>query len=298
MNLLGRKKYWWLGISAGLIGFSILALVIWPLRIGLDFTGGTLLEVTADEGRPDREKVVSELSQIGIEQLTSQEAGEKGLLLKAAPISQEQHSRLSTKLTELGLTERRFENVGPTVGADLTRKAIVAVLVASFAIICFIAYSFRNVPRPASSWRFGVVAVAALIHDVLITAGGFALLGQLYGYEVDSLFVTALLTIMGFSVHDTIVVFDRLRENMRLSPISTINQFEAAANASLVQTLNRSLNTSITVILVLLSLSLLGGETTRPFIVALLIGITVGTYSSIGLATPLLVLWQGMKTKR
>lgn len=298
MNLLGRKKYWWLGISAGLIGFSILALVVWPLRIGLDFTGGTLIEVAVNDGRPDRQKVVTELGLIGIEQITSQEAGEKGLLLKAAPINQEQHGRLTAKLAELGLTERRFENVGPTVGADLTRKAIVAVVIASIAIICFIAYSFRNVPRPASSWRFGVVAVAALIHDVLITAGGFALLGELYGYEVDSLFVTALLTIMGFSVHDTIVVFDRLRENMRLSPISTINQFEAAANASLVQTLNRSLNTSITVILVLLSLALLGGETTRPFVIALLIGITVGTYSSIGLATPLLVIWQAKSSRR
>jgi preprotein translocase subunit SecF len=140
--------------------------------------------------------------------------------------------------------------------------------------------------------------VIALIHDVFITIGVFALLGHFFGYEIDALFITALLTIMGFSVHDTIVVFDRLRETMRQSPISTPEDFESAANSSLVQTLARSLNTSLTVILVLISMAILGGETIRPFMIALLIGITVGTYSSIATATPLLVLWQQWLMRR
>jgi preprotein translocase subunit SecF len=160
------------------------------------------------------------------------------------------------------------------------------------AIILYIAYSFKNVPQPASSWRFGVTAIIALVHDVFITIGIYAILGHFFGYEVDALFITALLTVMGFSVHDTIVVFDRLRENMIHERIDTLEKFEAVANDSLVQTLNRSLNTSLTVILVLLAMAILGGASIRPFVVALLAGVTVGTYSSIAVATPLLVYWQ------
>lgn len=297
MNLLGKRKWWWLGFSAILAILGGISLLAWNLRIGLDFTGGTLLEVSASQPI-NKEVIVQELATIGVEKIVAQESGEHDLLVKASGIDQEKHGQINDLLTRLNLTERRFENVGPTVGADLTRKALVAVVIASVAIVLYVAYSFRNVPKPASSWRFGVTAVLALIHDLFITIGIFALLGHYLGYEVDALFITALLTIMGFSVHDTIVVFDRLRENMRLSPISTSEQFESVANDSLIQTLNRSLNTSLTVILVLLAMALLGGETTRPFIVALLIGITIGTYSSIATATPLLIIWQQWAMRR
>ncbi len=297
MNLLGSKKWWWIGLSLGLAVIGIIALSIWHLRIGLDFTGGTLFEVSSDQ-TINREKIVKEIEAVGTSHLISQPVGEKGLLIKAGFIDQAKHEKINQILKENKLSERRFENVGPTVGKDLTKKAILAVIIASIAIILYIAYSFRNVPKPASSWRFGVAAVIALIHDVFITVGVFALLGHLLGYEVDALFITALLTIMGFSVHDTIVVFDRLRENMRHSPISTAQEFEHVANDSLVQTLNRSLNTSLTVILVLLAMALLGGDTIRPFIVALLIGITIGTYSSIFTATPLLVIWQELAMRQ
>lgn len=291
MNLLGSRKKWWLGLSLLLVVFGLFALLRWDLRIGLDFTGGTLLEV-ASKRDFNKEQVQHELEQIGVEHVAIQKVGERGLFIKSAHINEEKHRKVKDFLTKEQFSERRFENVGPTVGKDLTRKAILAVVVASIAIILYVAYSFRSVPRPASSWRLGITAVIALIHDVFITIGIFAILGHFFGFEIDALFITALLTVMGFSVHDTIVVFDRLREHLRHSPISTPAEFEAGANESLVQTLNRSLNTSLTVLIVLLAWALLGGSTIRPFIIALIIGIAIGTFSSIFTATPLLVLWQ------
>lgn len=297
MNLLGQRKWWWLGFSAFLALLGLLSLLTWHWRIGLDFTGGTLLEVSSGQ-TINQSQLVNELETAGVKNIQTQKAGENDLLVKATVIDQPTHKKVNEVLQQEHLTERRFENVGPTVGKDLTRKAIMAVIIASIAIILYVAYSFRNVPPPASSWRFGVTAVLALIHDIFITVGIYAILSHYLGYEVDALFITALLTIMGFSVHDTIVVFDRLRENMRLSPISSSEQFEKVANESLIQTLNRSLNTSLTVIIVLLAMVLLGGETIRPFIVTLLIGVTIGTYSSIATATPLLIIWQQAVMRR
>jgi len=185
--------------------------------------------------------------------------------------------------------EVRVENIGPIIGAETTRNAFLAVIVASFAIIIYLALSFRKVPKPASSLRFGITAVIALLHDVLVLVGVFSLLGHFLKVEVDVLFVTATLTVIGFSVHDTIVVFDRIRENL---PKHLSRRFEEVANISITQTLARSLNTSLTVVFVLLALLLFGGETIRWFVVALLVGIVSGTYSSIFNATALLVLWE------
>lgn len=297
MNLLGKNMKWWLGLSIVTTIIGIIALSVWGLKYGIDFTGGSLLEVSADKPI-DKDAFQKELEGIGVERVISQTTNDGGVIVKSSHIDQEKHAKVNELLTKNSYKERRFENVGPTVGKDLTQKAILSVILASLAIIAYIAYSFRNIPKPASSWRFGVTAILALIHDVFITVGTFALLGHFFGYEVDALFITALLTVMGFSVHDTIVVFDRLRENMMHSPITTAEQFESVSNDALVQTLNRSLNTSLTVILVLLAMAVLGGESIRPFIVALLIGVTVGTYSSIAVATPLLVLWQKFLFKR
>lgn len=297
MLMLGQNKRWLLGISALAIVLSALALFTWGLKIGLDFTGGTLLEISHGTAKINKEQVIKTLTEAGLENIYTQATGERSLLIKARSIDQETHNKVNEILARGGFIEERFENVGPVLGKDLTKKAIIAIVLASIAIIFYIAYAFRNVPKPASSWRFGVIAVITLLHDVFITLGAFAILGHWSGYEVDSLFVTALLTIMGFSVHDTIVVFDRLRENLSKTVLNKPEQFEKVADNSLVQTLNRSLNTSITVILVLLSMALLGGETIRPFVVALLVGITFGTYSSIATATPLLVIWQKYSDK-
>jgi preprotein translocase subunit SecF len=212
-------------------------------------------------------------------------------------VTQEEVGKIKETLkTKIGdVTEKRFETVGPIVSKDLTQKAIWAVILASIGIILYIAFAFRTVPKPANSFRFGLCAVFALIHDLAFVTGAFAILGHFIGYEIDSLFITALLTVMGFSVHDTIVVFDRIRENLRLSPDLS---FEEVTNKSVVQTLDRSINTSLTVLLTLSSLFFFGGESIKHFILALLIGILIGTYSSIFNASPLLVSWQGWIEKR
>lgn len=216
------------------------------------------------------------------------------------PISDADHQKIISNLTtDLGkVTEKQYQSVGPSVSKDLTYKAVRAIIFAAILIILYLAYAFRAVAYPVSSWRFGVVAVIALLHDLIITIGVFAVIAHFLHYEVDSSFITALLTVMGFSVHDTIVVFDRLRENLIRLKASDSQEFEQLADQSLGETLNRSLATSLTVIFTLVSLTLLGGESIRPFVVTLLIGIFIGTYSSIFTATPLLVIWQNLVFKR
>lgn len=212
-------------------------------------------------------------------------------------MDQKQNANFVTELSKKfkDAKETQFETIGPAIGEETTANAIKAVIFASILIILYITWSFRSVPKPASSLRFGVCAIIALIHDILVVVGIFAILGRFFSVEVDSLFVTALLTVIGFSVHDTIVVFDRIRENLkRMAGVP----FSQIVNESILQTLDRSLNTSLTVILVLFALLLFGGETIRWFVVALLIGIISGTYSSIFNASPLLVLWHELAEKR
>lgn len=288
MQLLEHKKIWWLGFSGTLLLISIIALGIWKLKPGLDFAGGTNLELRITNKELSIIDIEKSFENLKLDHLVITKT-DQGFLIKTAQINQETKNEI---LEKSGGEEIRFETVGPTVSKDLIQKSISAVVVASITIVVYLAYSFRKANRQVSSWRFGLTAIAALIHDLLITIGAFAAAGHFLGYEIDSLFITALLTVLGFSVHDTIVVFDRLRENLQLNPNA---DFESIANASLIQTIGRSINTSMTVILVLASMYLLGGETIKPFVFALLVGITVGTYSSIFVATPLLVIWQKYK---
>lgn len=287
-------------ILSGILSvISIWAVATYGLRVGIDFQGGELLELrfaepaTIDEIRTSLEAGEQEQ---GLPNVSVAQTAENTFLLRTATQSSERLDELRTYLTSSvgDWREIRFEQVGPTVGKDLTRKAVIGVLLASVAIILYIAWAFRRVPPPTNSWQFGVSAIVALLHDLLITVGGFAILGQWFGYEVDSLFITALLTVMGFSVHDTIVTYDRLRENLLHHPGVS---FERLVDVSINQTVIRSLNTSFTLLFVLLSLALIGGSSIRPFIVALLIGVSVGTYSSIFVATQLLVVWQRAKSK-
>lgn len=287
MNIIGKRNFYYI-LSGLLVVPGIIALFLWGLKFGIDFKGGTLLEVQYNQNT-SVQQVRDSLKETG-KNFSVQPSGANDFLLRGEPLSQEQHNQVSASLKKAGeYKEVRFETVGPTVSNDLKNKAIWAVIIASLAIILYIAYAFRSVPKPASSWRFGVSAVLALIHDLAFVAGIFAILGHFFHYEVDSLFITALLTIMGFSVHDTIVVFDRIRENLRKHPSY---DFETNVNNSIIQTLNRSLNTSLTVLIVLAAMVLLGGKTIQPFILALLVGIAIGTYSSIFFASPLLVSWQ------
>jgi len=218
-------------------------------------------------------------------------SGENSFIIRTKPLEQEKIKGITKSLKDKyeSVEERRVEFVGPIISKELQNKAFIALSLASIAIVLYIAFSFRKVPKPASSLRFGICAIVALLHDVLLVVGIFAILGKFLRVEVDSLFVTALLTIIGFSVHDTIVVFDRIRENL----IKNMGKkFTEIANVSVVQTLARSLNTSLTVVFVLTALLLFGGETIKWFVVALLIGIISGTYSSIFNATALLVWWE------
>jgi preprotein translocase subunit SecF len=264
------------------------------LKLGIDFTGGGLLEyqfsnpeATVTAQVKTDEEIKSNLEKYGVVTPT----GDKTFLLRTKPMEQAELNLLKLQIaSESGqFVVRREENVGPIIGKELERKALIALLVSTGAIVAYITWAFRKVPKPASSLRFGIATIASLVHDVLVVVGVFAILGHFWHVEIDSLFVTALLTIIGFSVHDTIVVFDRIRENL---PKYMSHKFEYVADVSIAQTLARSLNTSFTVVFVMLALLLFGGETIRWFVVALLVGIISGTYSSIFNATAILTWWE------
>lgn len=273
---------------------GIIALVIWRLPLGIDFKGGAESTITFEQSVDIavlREKLTSYPGGGGA---TVLETGDNQYFLRLKTVTNEEHQEILTNLqNDFGaVTENEFQLVGPTISSDLTKKAVWAVVLASLLIIFYLAYSFREVRDPVSSWRFGVTAVAALLHDLVISAGVFTVLAHYFHWEIDVSLITALLTIMGFSVHDTIVVFDRVRENLILRRQHVKNNFEGIVDFSLAQTLNRSIITSLTVIFTLTSLVVLGGNSIRPFVSLLLVGVTVGTYSSIFTASPLLIIWQ------
>lgn len=285
-----RRYKLWLGISIILAIISIAAISFWGLRFGIDYKGGSVIEYTSSNNNAI-EITKNTLKSEGFNSFQVKSGSDGKIIVRLEDINTDRHNQLTTKLMgELGdYNEVSYNNVGPTIGKDLTTKSIIAVILASLAIIIFIAYSFRKLPKPLSSWIFGLCAIIALLHDLLITTGFVAIFGYFYSWmEVDALFVTALLTIMGFSVHDTIVVYDRLRENFIKNPHSDI---EMIAEESTNQTLARSINTSLTTVIVLLALLVFGAESIRHFVSVLAFGIILGTYSSIFNATPLVVLW-------
>ncbi|MEK7560910.1 MAG: protein translocase subunit SecF [Patescibacteria group bacterium] len=305
MNVISHR-YIYLVISGILVAGSIIAIVLYGLPLGTDFTGGSLWEVEFRDAPPPAEKVEAVFKRAALDSVTIQKTGEQGMIFRFSPVDEAMHQKLLWELTQAAgaraeyasssatsavavLMEKRFDTVGPVIGAELRQRAITAILVAMGAIILYIAWAFRGVSRPVSSWKYGVAAVIALCHDVIIPTGVFAVLGAFGSAEINALFITALLTIMGFSVHDTIVVFDRTRENLAASPATA--RFRDVVQKSINETMVRSLNTSLTVILVLFVLLFLGGEATRYFVLALIIGIMNGTYSSIFVASMLLVVW-------
>lgn len=296
LNIIKYKSIYFI-ISILLIIPGLISLWLHGLKLSIDFTGGTRLTYIS-------EKSIQEITADQIEDIITSEGitistlqiSEDQLIIRTEPIDEKQNAQIQDQIQKenLPITLDLFETIGPTIGQETTLNAIKAVGIASALIILYIAFSFRKVPKPTSSWRFGVTAIITLLHDVLILLGAFSIFGVLFGVEIDSLFITALLTVMGFSVHDTIVVFDRIRENLIKGKDGS---FAQVVNDSILQTLTRSLNTSITALLVLFGLFLFGGETIRWFVVALIIGIAVGTFSSIFNAAPLLVLWDEMDRK-
>lgn len=294
MDIVGKRKIWF-AISILMILPGVLALMIWGLKPGIDFTGGQEMEIT---GSTDQSKATSIVASTGVKDVTVTTSGSDKLLIRYSDEgvgeSQEVHNRILEALAQNQISETSFSSVGPSISKDITRNAGIAVALASLAIIIYIAFAFRNTPPPVSPWSFGVTAIIAVLHDALLVIGLFAILGHFLGVQIDALFVTAVLTVIGFSVHDTIVVYDRIRENLRRYN----KPFEQIVNDSILETFARSLNTSITVILVLLAFFLFGGASIKYFVLALLAGIISGTYSSIFNASPLLVVYNNWKIKR
>jgi len=293
-----KNRKWFYLISLAVIFPGLVALVLWKLPLGPDFVGGTLIEVKFSQKISGNEITqAAQASKIEIGETGLQPTAENTYLIRTNPLDDNQVNSLTSALKEKDdkLLILRKETIGPTIGRELLQRSLLALGLATLLIVLYIAYAFRTVPKPASSWRFGVCAILALIHDVLVLFGIFAILGHFFAVEIDALFVTAVLTVVGFSVHDTIVVFDRIREN--LNRVS-YKSFEETVENSIMQTMARSINTSLTVILVLLALLLFGGTSVRWFVAALLIGIVSGTYSSIFNAAPLLVTWQNFSTRR
>jgi len=278
----------WLGVSGGLVLLSIVLLFTLGLKFGLDFTGGTLMRIKFSnniEKTALTEFVNSEFSSSQIISL----GGENEWNIKTKTLTSDEHNLFKDNLTaKFGeLEESGMMSIGPVVSKSLRTKALTALLIALVAMIAYISLEFRKLPTYLTSWKFGVVAVVALFHDVLIIIGIFVLLGYFLGIEVDTFFVTALLTILGYSVNDTIVIFDKIREESFRSKKS----FKEVAEESVWSTMGRSINTSMTLLIALLSLLFFGPESLRYFVLALVIGAVVGTYSSIFVASPLLVLW-------
>jgi preprotein translocase subunit SecF len=255
--------------------------------------------VTYPEGRPPVEQLQQLTEKLNVGEVRIQPSGTNSYILRQRDLTPQEKNQLEVVLGALGpMKEDQFTTVGPTLGAELLRKAWIALGLVMLCIILFIAFAFRHVSKPVASWKYGVVAIVTLLHDVLIPAGLFAFLGFYDGAEVDSLFIVALLTILGISINDTIVVFDRVRENLRLNEERHKHEaFESVVSRSIVQTLSRSINTSLTVVIVLLSLFLFGPLATRDFALTLIVGMIAGTYSSIFLAAPLLVVWEKWQRK-
>ena len=288
MWVINNRKLFYT-FSGILTVISLLALIIFGLKPGIDFTGGTLIEVAYPAGLPDQTQVVLALSAID-PAVSVRQSGDNEYIVRMKAIDENEHAAVTKALSldgSIQSVEKTFDSIGPILGAEALRKSYISIFLVILGIVLYITFAFRKVSLPVSSWKYGLVAVVALIHDVVIPTGLFSILGYFAGYEVDTLFITALLVILGFSVHDTIVVFDRVRENLKNA--SAKKPFGEIVGESISQTFTRSINTSLTTLIALVVLYFVGGATTQHFTLALIVGIAVGTYSSIFIGSPLLV---------
>lgn len=284
MFVIKYKKIF-LIISIVLVALSLASISIFGLNLGIDFKGGAQMEVVYGTVVDTQADIEAKLAPLALGQALIQPTGTNGYIIKTRDLTEAEHLSMVSALGK-DVTEKSFTSIGPSVGKELARKAIILFVLVSLGIIFFIAFSFRKVSKPISSWKYGFIAIVSLIHDVLIPVGVFVVISHYTGVEVDTLFVVAVLTILGLSVSDTIVVFDRIRENLRVGHFKT---FEETVGNSLRQVYTRSIMTSLTVIMVLLALVFFGPHSTRVFAIMLTAGMFFGTYSSIFLASPLLV---------
>ena len=290
-----KRRYLYFAISLLVIIPGVISLIIWGLPLAIDFTGGSVLEVQFEAGKaPQPADVIALYDKLGVRDPQVQSSQNDVLVIRSKEIDETTKNTIVSDLgTQFGskVTVNSFDTIGPEIGSETTKNAALAVAAASIGILIYIWYAFRNIPN---AYRYGVAAIIATIHDILVVCGTYSLLGHFLGWEVDSLFLTALLTVIAFSVHDDVVVFDRIRENA--NNYRRV-KYDQVVNFSIVQTMDRSINTQFTVMLTLLSLALFGGVTIHQFIVTLLIGVFSGTYSSIFNAAPILVVWQNQEWK-
>lgn len=321
-----RKLFY--ALSLILVIGSIVSMSVWGLKLGIDFKGGSLIEIAYPNkaDMPTREDISAKLAPLSLQE-SIRSTGSDGYIIRMRDITPAEKQELNKLLGEVvsetapksSFIEKRFDSIGPILGKEAARKSVLSIIIVLIAIVFFVAYAFRKVSQPVSSWKYGLIAIIALAHDVIIPMGAFSVLGHFYGYEVDTLFVTALLVVLGFSVHDTIVVFDRVREHLNAnggnwiskmsgnkgnkesgdsSSAKALSPFARLVGESIRETFARSINTSLTTVIALVVLYLIGGESTQHFTLALIIGIVAGTYSSIFVGSPLLVTVDAMQKNR
>jgi len=292
-----RNKFFIL--SGILVVVSLVMLAIWGLKPGIDFRGGVLTEIKFTEQMPNKDDFRQQLQELNLSDLTIQTSGNNKMLVRFISDDDDINTKVQSKIkiTYPKAIVERTSFISSAISQELKSKAIQATVVAIIGIMFYIMWAFRKVSYPVESWKYGLGAIIALAHDIIITLGVFAFLGHQYGVEVNIPFIAALLTILGYSVNDTIVIFDRIREN--LNKAEAKKHFEDTVNRSINESMSRSLNTSLTVVVVLLSIILFGGESIKYFSIALLIGIVAGTYSSIFVASAILVeFWRRKLSKK
>ncbi len=299
--IIATHRRYFFALTALIVAVAIAAVAVYGLKFGIEFTGGTYVKVAFDGARPGAEEITERLRTSGLADFSARAAGEHEYDIRIAGAHAEDQGLISKAVTTWGAfpgSVVETSHIGPSIGAELRAKSILAVALVLLCILVFVAFAFRKVSRPVSSWIYGLIALITLVHDVIVPVGFYAVLGHVWGAEIDTLFVTAVLTVLGFSVHDTIVVFDRVRENLRTNQERNRKEpFAETAGYALSQTLVRSVNTSLTVVITLAVLFFVGPASTQHFALTLLVGIIAGTYSSIFLATPLLIEAAARTTK-
>lgn len=306
LKIIQKRKIWYI-ISSSLILISIASLIIFGLKPSIDFVGGTLMEVKLSDsvhknidisnGNSFANYLNGSVANTTTGTIKAQKSNDKYFILRFKEISQNDKTVFINDLkkeVDPNISEMKFESVGPILGKELQQKTMTAIIISIIAIIIYIAFAFRKVSNPIKSWKYGVIGIMALVHNIFITVGLFSLLGGLLNVEVDMLFITALLTILGYSINDTIVIYDRIRENLR----KINDSFENIINKSLNETMRRSINTIVTTLISLVAVFFFGGDTIKMFALALIVGIGVGAYASIFIASPLLVDLYNIENKK
>ncbi|MFH1089707.1 MAG: protein translocase subunit SecF [Candidatus Uhrbacteria bacterium] len=294
-SIVKNRKIWY-GLSSIMIVGSIVAMVAFGFNFGIDFTGGSIMEIQTPAGLSTAD-VSAVFASAGYEHAVVQPSGNQEMIVRLESLDETAHQTVlaALKTKDAGLQELKFDSFGPAIGSELRKKTITGIVVVLILICLYIAFAFRKVSEPIASWKYGVLTILAGLHDVIVPMGLFAILGHYLGWQVDTAFVAAALTILGYSINDTIVVFDRTRENLTRQ-VGNEN-FEETVDKSIKQTITRSMYTTLTTMLALAGIFIFGGDTTRPFSLALLVGIGIGAYSSVFIASPLLVTWEWLKKK-